>query len=272
MKKFLVVYNDYDRTKAFVDYIVYRFEKAGFTRVTFDPDFVLILGGDGTFLDACKKIGYDPNILCIGLNFGNLGYFLDVSHNQVDELLNYILKTPKESLNVEYYNILEAKFLFESGRDPLILHSINEIMFLGKQLARMDLKISTDNGFYQKVSTSHMIVSTSTGSTGINKSNFGPIMLEEYPLLITSFNLAISNSKTENFIANPLIYSSFNIDILNKYGNFEITLDNKEIPGIEDVRDITRVELKISDKKIKKLNFLNQKRGAKIREKMIGEE
>lgn len=272
MKKFLLVNNDYDRTKAFVDYIVYRFEQAGFVRVESDPDFVLILGGDGTFLDACKKIEYNSDILCIGLNFGNLGYFLDVSHDQIDELLNYLLKISPKNFNIGYYNLLEAKFIFHSDRKPLILHALNEIMFLGKRLSRMDLKISTDNGFCQKVSTSHMIVSTSTGSTGINKSNFGPIMLEEYPLLITSFNLAISNSMTGNFITNPLIYSSFNIDILNRYGSFEITLDNKEIHEIEDVRDVKRVELKISDKKIRKLNFLNQKRGAKIRSKMIGEE
>lgn len=270
MKNFIVVSNDYERTKKFVDYIIMEFEKSGFVRLDDNPDFVLILGGDGTFLDACKKIDYNPNILCVGINFGNLGYFLDVTNNQISELIDYLKRTPEEGLNLEYYNLLEAEFILEDN-ESIICYAINEIMFLGNKLARIDLGLGTDNGFYQKVSTSHMIVSTSTGSTGINKSNFGPIMLAEYPLLITSFNLAISNNKTGNFITNPLIYSSFNIDILNNFGNFVITLDNKDIQEIEDVRKIKTINLRISEKRIKKLNFLNQKRGSKIREKMIKE-
>lgn len=270
MKNFIVVNNDYERTRKVVDYIIYQFEKAGFVKVEKDPDFALILGGDGTFLDACKKIGYDSNILCIGINFGNLGYLLDISNTQIENLLKYLRETSEEDLNVEYVNLLEAKFYFHSSDKILTLYATNEIAFFGNRLSRIDLRVSTDNGFSQKVSVSNMFVSTATGSTGINKSNFGPVMLDEYPLLITSFNLAISNGKTDNFISNPLIYSSFNIDILNRYGNLDITLDFKDISEIEDLADVKRVELKVSDKKIKKLNFNAQRRGSKIREKMIG--
>lgn len=271
MKSFVVINNDYERTRKVVDYIVYQFEKAGYVKVDKDPDFALILGGDGTFLDACKKINYDSNILCIGINFGNLGYLLDISNTQIENLLKYLSDTSEEELEIEYINLLEAKFYFQSSKNELTLYATNEIMFLGKRMSRLDLVISTDNGFSQRVSTSNMIVSTATGSTGINKSNFGPVMLAEYPLLITSFNLAISNSKTGNFISNPLIYSSFDVDILNRYGNLDITLDAKDILEIKDISDVTRVEIKISDKKIKKLNFTAQQRGSKIRDKLIGD-
>lgn len=268
MQKFIVVNNDYERTKKVVDYIVYQFEQAGFVRVEKDPDFVLILGGDGTFLDACKQIGYSSDILCVGINFGNLGYLLDISNTQIEELIRYLVETSEEDLNIEYINLLEAKFHFYKRKEVLTLYATNEVTFLGNNLSRIDLRISTDNGFSQEMSVSNMFVSTSTGSTGINKSNFGPIMLDEYPLLIASFNLAISNSKTGIFISNPLIHSCFNIDILNSFGKMNVLFDFKDLPEIEDIDEIKRIELKISDKKIKKLNFTGQKRGTKICAKM----
>ena len=138
MKNFIVVSNDYERTKKFVDYIIMEFEKSGFVRLDDNPDFVLILGGDGTFLDACKKIDYNPNILCVGINFGNLGYFLDVTNNQISELIDYLKRTPEEGLNLEYYNLLEAEFILEDN-ESIICYAINEIMFLGNKLARIDL-------------------------------------------------------------------------------------------------------------------------------------
>ncbi len=268
MKKFIVINNDYERTRKVVDYIIFQFEKAGFEKVNENPDFVLILGGDGTFLDACKAVNYDSKILYVGINFGNLGYLLDISNTQIEELIEYLSKTPEDELKVEYINLLEATFY--DGKNSKVLYATNEIMLLGKRLSRIDLQISTDNGFSQKVSTSNLIVSTSTGSTGINKSNGGPIMLFEYPILIASLNLAIQNSRTQNFISNPLIYSNFYIEILNRYNNLEISMDNKGIEDVIDVTNLKSINLKVSNKKIKKLNFSSQERGAKIKEKMIG--
>ena len=268
MKNFIVVTNTYERTKRGTETIIEQFEKEGFCYVDENPDFVLVLGGDGTFLDACKKINYNSDILCIGINFGNLGYFLDISNHQIRELIEYLKKTPKEDLLIEEIYLLQVKIFQREKKEPIIKYATNEIVFLGDLFAKFDIHLSTDNGFAQDVSTSTFMVSTSTGSTGISKSNNGPIMLGEYPLLIASLNLPICHSKVKNFISNSLIYSNFTVDIIENYHKLRISLDGKEIKDI-DIDTIERIELSIGNNKIKKLNFCRLERGAKIREKMI---
>lgn len=268
MKNFIVVTNTYERTKRVTESIIEQFEEAGFCHVKENPDFVLVLGGDGTFLDACHKISYSSDILCIGINFGTLGYFLDISNHQIRELIEYLKKTPKEELLIEEIHLLQAKFFQKEKKDPIIKYATNEIVLLGDLFAKFDIHLSTDNGFVQDVSTSTFMVSTSTGSTGISKSNDGPIMLGEYPLLIASLNLPICHSKVKNFIPNSLIYSNFTVDIIENYQKLRISLDGKEVKDM-DVNAIERIELAISNNRIKKLNFCRLERGAKIREKMI---
>ena len=46
----------------------------------FDADFVISMGGDGTFLKAVSRVGA-KSIPIIGVNMGRLGFLADVSPN-----------------------------------------------------------------------------------------------------------------------------------------------------------------------------------------------
>ena len=54
----------------------------------FDADFVISMGGDGTFLKAVSRVG-DKSIPIIGVNMGRLGFLADVCPND----FRYCLET-----------------------------------------------------------------------------------------------------------------------------------------------------------------------------------
>ncbi len=270
MKKFIVVNNTYEETKKIVEYIVYRFEKAGFQRVKKDPDFVLVLGGDGTFLDACERVNYNSKVLFVGINFGNLGYLLDVSNTQIEELIQYLANCKEEELRVDEIKLLEVKVHYNDTSRCSYFYATNDICFYGNNFSKNLFRISTDNRFSQEALASGLLIATPTGSTGMSKSNSAPIILSDEALLVLSYILPIHNAHTKDFIPNPLIYHMFSIELLNTYGNLNITIDGKMQEELAlNSQSIKRVDVKIGDKKIRRLNFSSKTFGEKIVEKMI---
>jgi len=59
--------------------------------VDFDnADYVISLGGDGTFLRAASRVG-DRQIPIIGVNMGRLGFLADVLPSEIEETLDNML-------------------------------------------------------------------------------------------------------------------------------------------------------------------------------------
>lgn len=56
---------------------------------SFETDYAISLGGDGTFLRAASKVGA-KNIPIIGVNMGRLGFLANVLPGEVLEMLDEI--------------------------------------------------------------------------------------------------------------------------------------------------------------------------------------
>ena len=52
----------------------------------FEADFVISMGGDGTFLKAASRVGA-KNIPIIGINLGRLGFLADVLPAEIEQAL-----------------------------------------------------------------------------------------------------------------------------------------------------------------------------------------
>ena len=67
-------------------------------------DFVISVGGDGTFLGAARAVA-DSGTPIVGVNFGTLGYLTEISKEEIQETLIQILEG-------NYY--LEERILLEA--------------------------------------------------------------------------------------------------------------------------------------------------------------
>ncbi|MBP3787493.1 MAG: NAD(+)/NADH kinase, partial [Prevotella sp.] len=53
----------------------------------FEADFVISMGGDGTFLRAASKVG-DKQVPILGINTGRLGFLADVNAQEIEHTID----------------------------------------------------------------------------------------------------------------------------------------------------------------------------------------
>ncbi len=161
--------------KHFYEYIKERLPEMTMMKIVCDdsiePNIVLSIGGDGTFLKTAAKIG-EREVPIFGINSGHLGF---LSGAQIDEYKEVAKTITKGDFMVENRILLEVNV----DRDVRLpkKFALNEVAIQKNASASM-LSMHTEiNG--SQLSTYHgdgMIIATPTGSTAYNLSVGGPIV------------------------------------------------------------------------------------------------
>lgn len=256
MKKFLLVTNSFkDADSSYSKKIVSSLEKLGgecvgniFTRqdedgnyiyaspeqVPHETEFIIVLGGDGTFIHVAKDL-IDCKLPLIGVNLGNLGYLTEIDVNNVEEDFKKVLEG---NCHVEPRMLLDGQII----RDGQVIHrdiALNDIVINRSQtMSIIDFEVRINDTFLNRYSADGIIVSTPTGSTGYNLSAGGPIV---YPtadiVLATPICAHTLNSRSIAFSADDQIdivikgrFSERNqIKIVSFDGASEIVLENEDV-------------------------------------------
>ncbi len=153
-----------------------------FAELDFDVDFVISMGGDGTFLKAANMVG-DRNVPIVGINTGRLGYLADIPDTEVERALEMLYDG---DFVTENHAVIEAELVVEcDGRREIALeHALNDIAVLKQDNASM-ITIGTriDGEPLVTYMADGLIVSTPTGSTAYSLSNGGPIIMPQTDVL-----------------------------------------------------------------------------------------
>ncbi len=145
-------------------------------------DCVLVLGGDGTLLQAAVDLA-DRTIPFLGINLGTLGFLAEVNKDDIENALSKLLaneyEIEKRMMLVGYtYSPPE-----ETPRDNT--RALNDIVITRKgSLQIITFTISVNGQFLHRYSADGMIVATPTGSTGYNLSAGGPVVDPKAQLLL----------------------------------------------------------------------------------------
>jgi NAD+ kinase len=142
-------------------------------------DFIISIGGDGTFLTTAKLVG-SKGVPVIGVNYGKLGFLAEI---QTDEIVRFI----KDIINERY--ILEEKTVLQARVHGLkkTIYGMNEIVINQSGIVKTIQIIAQYNK--QLVNSYHadgLIVATPTGSTAYSLSAGGPIVHPDTRVLILS--------------------------------------------------------------------------------------
>lgn len=139
-----------------------------------DPELIICIGGDGTFLHAIHKY-MDKLNQCsfLAIHTGTLGFFTDYTADEVDLCISDILnKKPsikdKKLLEIEYLN---KKY-----------YAVNE-MRIENVIRTQFLEVDIDNKYFETFRGTGMCVSTQSGSTAYNRSLSGAVIEEGLELL-----------------------------------------------------------------------------------------
>ena len=225
------------------------------SQVPSDSECVIVLGGDGTLLQASMDLA-DINIPFLGINLGTLGYLAAADKDDVFTALDRMLKddyiTEPRMMIYGEVNSNNQK-LDESW-------ALNEIVITGKEpMQIVYLCVYVNDMFLHKYQADGVIVSTPTGSTGYNLSAGGPIV---NPTAKTMVLTPVSPHSMHN---RGIVFSSddtIRIDIVeDRYGREQNVVAIFDGSKKVDIKTGDSITIKRSEKttkiiKLKKESFL----------------
>lgn len=133
-------------------------------------DFIISLGGDGTFLYTAKYVG-DSGVPIIGVNLGKLGFLAEISPSQIFKFISEICRN---NYKIEERTVLESSTDLKSQRK---IYGLNEIVINQSGTVKtIEIQALYNDQVVISYLSDGLIVSTPTGSTGYSLSAGGPII------------------------------------------------------------------------------------------------
>lgn len=135
-------------------------------------DLAIIVGGDGTFLNAARSLA-ESDIKLLGINMGRLGFLADVVPGEMTIALDRILSGDYEE---EDRFLLDARVV-RDGELVINTVALNDVVAHSGRIARLlEFKTFIDDRLVSQQRSDGLIVSTPTGSTAYALSSGGPLL------------------------------------------------------------------------------------------------
>ncbi len=142
------------------------------TQLASKSDVLLVLGGDGTMLNAARLAG-ERSIPILGVNMGGLGFLTEVRLEHLYPSLERVFANDF----VLDERIMLKTHIHRHGETVAQGVVLNDVVISKGTLARMiELRIAIQGQFVTNLRGDGLIVSTPTGSTAYSLSAGGPII------------------------------------------------------------------------------------------------
>ncbi|MBQ7156599.1 MAG: NAD kinase [Bacteroidaceae bacterium] len=140
----------------------------------FTADFVVCMGGDGTFLDVASKVG-NKGIPIIGINTGRLGFLASFTPEQIEATI--------EDIYQGNYTV-EKRSALHLSCDEMELkgypYALNEVAISKHDISSMiSIHTSINDEYLTTYQADGLIIGTPTGSTAYSLSVGGPIIVPQ---------------------------------------------------------------------------------------------
>ncbi len=142
------------------------------TQLAQKADVLLVLGGDGTILNAAR-LAAERSIPILGVNMGGLGFLTEV---RLDDLYPSLERVFANDFTLDE-RLMLATHVHRHGETVARGIVLNDVVISKGTLARMiELHIAIDGQFVTNLRGDGLIIGTPTGSTAYSLSAGGPIM------------------------------------------------------------------------------------------------
>lgn len=228
----------------------YKFTNAA--EIPKDVECVLVLGGDGTLIQAARDT-IKRNIPLLGFNFGTLGFLAEIEKENLYAALDKLM-------NEQFY--LESRMMltgtvYREGKAVAEDIALNDIVFnRSGALRTVNYEIFVNGDFLYSCPADGIIVSTPTGSTGYNLSARGPIVSPSSSMILitpicphslTSSSIVLSSDDKVTVKMGPGRKNADEAAIVTFDGSYSVNLITGDYVEITQAKEITRL-VKISKK------------------------
>lgn len=145
-----------------------------------EADLVVVVGGDGAILRACRQMGMNQ-LPILGVNLGRLGFLADVSPSEFREQFSQI---QGREYHVVQHLMFECALVRCSGSVETFLGLNEVVVSSGGSLRMIEVRLAINGEGVTTYSGDGVILSTPVGSTAHNLSAGGPILRQGLPAFL----------------------------------------------------------------------------------------
>jgi NAD+ kinase len=139
----------------------------------YNPDLVIVLGGDGTLLSAARAFAR-TNVPILSVNLGSLGFLTEIP---LAELYATLEAWCDNCATIDERSMMRLE-LYREGQLFRTWDALNDLVVAKGHIARMaELRVEIDHQFVANFRADGVIVSTPTGSTAYSLAANGPIVM-----------------------------------------------------------------------------------------------
>ncbi len=247
--------------RSFLDFLNNEHIDAGkavpFDGDDFDADFIISMGGDGTFLKAANRVG-KKGIPLIGVNIGRLGFLSDIMPSEIEHTVDALYDG---NYKLQDHAVITAEINTPDGK--VSSDALNDIAILKRDTASMiTISVTIGDEYLVTYQADGLIVSTPTGSTAYSLSNGGPIMVP------TTDTLCLTPVAPHSLNIRPIVIDGNSVITLNvesRSHNFLVAVDGRSSTFSEG----SKVTVRKADHTIKVVKLQDKRYYSTLREKMM---
>lgn len=176
--RYTIVHRTDEVSKETSNYIYDKLEGTKMIKDVENPELIIVVGGDGTFLVGMHRyIENISNIIMVGIHTGTLGFFADFQMDEVDYLIDCILNKKPE---ISTKRLLEVETIDQDRSE--IYYALNEAR-IENIIKTQILDVYINGTHLETFRGTGLCISTQAGSTGYNRSLKAAVISEELELI-----------------------------------------------------------------------------------------
>ena len=144
-------------------------------------DAVIVLGGDGTILQAAEPCGRSA-IPVMGINLGKVGFMTEVEAEDMRAACDRLLADDFETQNRMMMEITVE----EDGKEGQTFLALNDAVISKPNAEMITMELYTNGEKVSEYIADGLVISTPTGSTGYSLSAGGPVADPQMELFIAT--------------------------------------------------------------------------------------
>ena len=220
-------------------------------------DFMISIGGDGSFIDAANLIG-DLGIPLVGINTGRVGFLSAIKKDNFEACIRMLLN--------QQYTLESRSLLHIEGSEPLSLDThfvVNDVTIRATDSDSINaISVATGGQHINTYWADGLIVATPTGSTAYSMSCGGPILHPQTDVVV------LTPIASHSLSVRPLVIPAsqeLDITVQGRGGRFSLCVDTQRVILSDNVKlHITKEQFTIRTVLFDNANFY-----ATIREKLL---
>ena len=223
----------------------------------FNADFVVCMGGDGTFLNVAARVR-EKEIPIIGFNTGRLGFLASFSPENIEDTIADICNG---NYTVHNHSVLKVSC---KGTDlGPVPFALNEVAVLKHDISSMiSIHTNIDGEYLTTYMADGLIIGTPTGSTAYSLSVGGPIVVPEGNII------TLTPVAPHSLNMRPIVLcdsSEVELTVQSRSGSFLVAIDGRS----QSYPDNIVISIKKADYSVKVVTKKGQSFFSTLRRKMM---